>query len=78
MERFINTENIRNYRKLLIDPSVDKDPTRRSMLVRLLSDELAKDADLRLAMRASGHNPAQQREVSSTGHRANMRRSDRS
>jgi hypothetical protein len=77
MERFINTENIRNYRKLLIDPSVDTDPARRAMLVRLLADELAKDADLRLTMRASEPNPAQQREVSSTGHWANMHRSDR-
>lgn len=42
MERFINSENIRNYRLLLNDPDIERDPVRRAMLVRLLTAELAK------------------------------------
>ena len=52
MERFINTENIKNYRKQLSEPGIEKDPVRRVMLVRLLAGELAKDADSKLALGA--------------------------
>jgi hypothetical protein len=44
MERFINTEAIKNYCKQLNEPGIEKDPVRREMLVRLLTEELAKDA----------------------------------
>ena len=40
MERFIHTENIRLYRKLLAETS---DLDKRQMLLKLLADEEAKD-----------------------------------
>ena len=52
MERFIHTENIKNYRLLLGDPDIEKDPVRRLMLVRLLADELAKYSESRQAAHA--------------------------
>jgi len=52
MERFISTENIKNYRLLLSDPDIEKDPVRRLILVRLLADELAKDSASRQAAHA--------------------------
>lgn len=64
MERFINSENIKNYRKQLSEPGIDKDPIRRLMLVRLLAGELAKRADAELASGAE-ELLATQRELSS-------------
>jgi hypothetical protein len=49
MEHFISTGNIKNYRRLLLDPDVSNDPIRRAMLERLLADELAKAPDPRLS-----------------------------
>jgi hypothetical protein len=40
MERFIRSENIRLYRKLLAETSA---PDKRQMLLKLLADEEAKD-----------------------------------
>lgn len=50
MERFINTENIKNYRRQLGEPGINNDPIRRVMLVRLLAEELAKDDCTRRAV----------------------------
>jgi hypothetical protein len=55
MERFIHTENIKNYRLLLSDPDIGKDPVRRAMLVRLLAGELAKHAESKPTARDSDH-----------------------
>jgi hypothetical protein len=54
MERFINTAHI-NYCKRLSDPDIDKDPVRRIMLTRLLTDELAKDATSKLTVQEVAH-----------------------
>jgi len=40
MEKFIHSENIRLYRKLLAEAT---DPGKRQMLLKLLADEEAKD-----------------------------------
>jgi hypothetical protein len=44
MERFIRRENIAHYRRLLAEPHVLKDQVRHKELLRLLAEEVAKDA----------------------------------
>ena len=45
MERFVHRENIAHYRRLLAEPGVADDQARHQMLVRLLADETAKEAE---------------------------------
>jgi hypothetical protein len=42
MERFINAENVRHYRRILSEPRVAEDQVRHALLVRLLAEEVAK------------------------------------
>jgi hypothetical protein len=43
MEKFIHDENIRLYRRLLADATDPTDAERRSVLLKLLAEEEAKD-----------------------------------
>lgn len=47
MQRFIHHENIERYRKLIADAERDpsRDKARYKVLLRLLADEEAKDAE---------------------------------
>ena len=45
MERFIHRENIAHYRRLLAEPHVLDDQVRHKQLLRLLAEEMAKDAN---------------------------------
>jgi hypothetical protein len=44
MERYIHRENIAHYKRLLAEPHVLKDQVRHKELLRLLAEEVAKDA----------------------------------
>jgi hypothetical protein len=42
MERYIHEQNLEHYRRLLAEPDVANDQVRYEMLIRLLTDEVAK------------------------------------
>jgi hypothetical protein len=44
MERYIHRENIAHHKRLLAEPHVLKDQVRHKELLRLLAEEVAKDA----------------------------------
>ncbi|MDB5626644.1 MAG: hypothetical protein JWR73_2446 [Tardiphaga sp.] len=48
MNNFVNDENIRLYRRLLLEPNVKNDPVRHAMLLRLLAECQAINAEPRL------------------------------
>ncbi len=43
MERFVHRENLAHYRRLLAEPGVADDEVRYQVLMRLLSEETAKE-----------------------------------
>jgi hypothetical protein len=42
MDQFIHRENLAHYRRLLTESSVESDPVRHKLLIRLLADEEAR------------------------------------
>lgn len=49
MERFVHQQNLEHYRRLLAETNVAKDPVRHAQLLKLLAEELARDAKPPLA-----------------------------
>lgn len=45
MDDFVNAENIRMYRRLLLEPDVKNDPVRHAMLLQLLAECHAINAE---------------------------------
>ena len=52
MDRFVHSENLAHYRRLLNEPDVANDPVRHNLLIRLLAIEEAKDGHAQQAVEA--------------------------
>jgi hypothetical protein len=49
MERFVHQQNLEHYRRLLAETNVARDSVRHAQLLKLLAEEVARDAKPPLA-----------------------------